>query len=221
MKTSLTNSSKCALSSKSTLICFAHPAESRFLKRIRPDLILLHTGMGAENAARSLRPFLKNRRPETIISAGFAGGLHPDHKVASLIFETEEKGLALHSALRNVKRGSFFSSDQIVSTSKQKKALWRRCKKDAVEMESATIHTFARQEKIPCITIRAISDAADDDLPLDFQGLMKGEMQLCFFKLFRTLILNPRKIPRLIRFRKGLCEASQKLAETISALVPD
>lgn len=203
------------------LICFADPSESKALRKLRPDLPCLHTGMGAENATRTLRERLRTNRPGLILSAGFAGGLNPQLGAGSLIWQAgpcvSDVRLDFPS---NSSEGSFLSSPHIVITAKEKQLLWEDKKRDAVEMESEAIHQLAAAENIPSFTLRVISDSSEEDLPLDFNKLMTSEMKLSFPRLFLSLAQAPSKIVPLARFGRHVGKASRILGEAISATLP-
>ena len=62
---------------------------------------------------------------------------------------------------------------------------------DAVEMESEAIHAACREFGIPCVTVRVISDTAGEDIPLDFNALMKPDLSMDYGKLFWAVAKSP------------------------------
>src|SRR5207237_6453396 len=77
----------------------------------------------------------------------------------------------------------FHSADRVATKVEEKQALWKATGADAVEMESQIIRAICRAHQIPSATIRVISDAAHEDLPLDFNLLMTAEQNLNYGRL--------------------------------------
>jgi len=95
----------------STLICFALKEEAAPFRKIaagKTGITILHTGIGRQNAEKSLREFLNSCRsrgnetqikkeletphvvsyePDLVLTCGFAGGLNPDLKLGEVVFE--------------------------------------------------------------------------------------------------------------------------------------
>jgi len=71
-------------------------------------------------------------------------------------------------------------------------------------MESSAIRAICQEEGIPGATIRVISDAADYDLPLDFNSLMTPDCRINHLKLAGTLLRAPGKISELMTFQANL-----------------
>ena len=69
-------------------------------------------------------------------------------------------------------------------------------------MESEVLRRICQERGIPCATVRAISDAASEDLPLDFNQLMKETDQLDFVKLLGSLAIAALENSRLARIAK-------------------
>ena len=86
-------------------------------------------------------------------------------------------------------------------------------------MESAAIHAVCAEKKIPCVTIRVISDTALEDLPLDFNALAKPDKSLDFGKLFLAVAKSPGKIGALMKLQKKTKFAAERLAEVLGQLV--
>ena len=90
---------------------------------------------------------------------------------------------------------------------------------DAVEMESAVIQKVGAELGVPTITIRVISDSANESLPLDFNALVDERQNLSFAKLAWKLIGSPGTIPRLISFQKQVKFCGQRLATTLGSFI--
>jgi hypothetical protein len=86
-------------------------------------------------------------------------------------------------------------------------------------MESAAIHDVCRERGIPCVTVRVISDTADEDLPLDFNVLSKPDKNLDYGKLAWTLARSPGKIGALLQLQKKTSLAARQLAAVLEKLV--
>jgi adenosylhomocysteine nucleosidase len=114
----------------------------------------------------------------------------------------------------------FHCSTRVAITVEEKRALRQATGADAVEMESSIIRAICRAHGIPSATIRVISDAADEDLPLDFNALLTSEQELNYPKLVLTLLSSPSKIPALLRLQRQTQLAARRLAEVLVRLIP-
>src|SRR5512145_1392351 len=75
------------------LFCFAVEQEAKFF--YQPGMEILITGIGRENAERSLHRALKREPYQLVLSCGFAGGLNPSLPTGTVVFsEDEDAGLA-------------------------------------------------------------------------------------------------------------------------------
>jgi hypothetical protein len=57
---------------------------------------ILITGIGRQNAEKSVREFLATHSPELVLTCGFAGGLNPDLKPGDVVFELTDRRGELH-----------------------------------------------------------------------------------------------------------------------------
>ncbi len=207
-------------------IFFAVPQESQHLRRERPDLDCRHCGMGQANARRAVTDALDGLAgpsPDLIITAGFAGGLNPKHRCGQLLYETHGEhaffaSLAQHP--HELARGTFHCHDRVLITPEEKQHWWEATGRDAVEMESGPIQGLARERAIPCLTLRVISDAASEAMPLDFNALMTPDYRMNPWKLTLALLRRPQRIPTLVRFNGNIQKCARKLAQGLSTLIP-
>ncbi|OLB24726.1 MAG: hypothetical protein AUH95_02335 [Nitrospirae bacterium 13_2_20CM_2_63_8] len=86
----------------------------------------------------------------------------------------------------------------------------------AVDLESAAIARAAHVVGVPFLLVRAVSDRADEDLPMDFNlwlgpwGRVRGVAHL---------LRRPSIIRSLLRMRRYVEYGSQNLARFFAALV--
>jgi adenosylhomocysteine nucleosidase len=205
-------------SSLVTLVCFAVKEEAKYFV---PSMLpggadTLITGMGQKNTADSIRKALAKNRPGLVVTAGFAGGLNPKLSFGTVVFEADsETGLANRLQASGAVPVRFHCAERVAVTAAEKAGLWQSTKADAVEMESSVIRTICREQGIPSATVRVISDAANEDLPLDFNALMTADDRINYARLAWTVALSPWKIRSLIRFQNRTMTAARKLAGTL------
>jgi nucleoside phosphorylase len=173
------------------------------------------TGIGRNNTEKAVREAILREVPSAVLTCGFAGGLNPELKSGDVVFATEDATLAARLSSAGAKRAIFFCAPKIATTASEKQELRCASKADAVEMESEFIHALCRERGIPCATVRAISDAANDDLPLDFNKLANPDLSLNYGKLLWAIAKSPGKIPALMRLQKTCRQASENLASVL------
>ncbi len=113
--------------------------------------------------------------------------------------------------------GKFYCSVRVAVTAAEKALLWRSTGADAVEMESSVIRSLCRDRGIPGATLRVVSDAANEDLPLDFNALMTSDQKLSIPRLLGKLAMSPRAIPRVMDLQRNTRAAARRLAEVLRA----
>jgi nucleoside phosphorylase len=214
----------------------------------KTEISTLITGIGRKNAEKSVREFLaggasvlasrqhaltsQNRLagtlapPELVLTCGFAGGLNPELKLGEVVFELSDSEIRNpQSAIRNhllaagAKPAKFFCADRVAITVAEKKKSRAETGADAVEMESAVIHTICCEREIPCATVRVILDIASEDLPLDFNALARPDMTLDYGKLALAIARSPGKIGALQRLQKNCRFAADQLADVLAKLI--
>jgi nucleoside phosphorylase len=205
---------------------------------------ILITGIGCQNAGKSVREFLAGGAsvpasrlqdvstgqarlartlapPDLVLTCGFAGGLNPDLKLGDVLFEIGNQKSEIGNKLvaAGAKPVKFFCADRIATTVAEKKKLRDETGADAVEMESAAIHAVCAERGIPCATVRVISDTANEDLPLDFNALVRPDQSLDFGKLAWAAAKSPGKISALMQLQKKTRFAAERLAAVLSKIL--
>ncbi len=205
------------------LITFAVPEEARpFLRRLRrvPTGLNIRcriTGMGAANATRALQEEFARERPAAVLTCGFAGGLNPRWPTGTVLWEADANfPISSRWVAAELPGGTFHCAATVAVSVEAKSLLFRETGNDAVEMESGVIRRLCSAAGIPSATVRVISDAADQDLPLDFNRLVDHQMRLRMGLLVWEIAKTPACILRLIRFQRQIAAAADGLAEMLS-----
>lgn len=206
------------------LVCFALKEEAAPFRKIaagKSGVSLLIVGIGRANAEKSVRAYLANHSPALVLTCGFAGGLNPALKLGTVVFEIQNLNSEIQNGLlaAGAKPAIFFCADRIATTVSEKTALRQKTGADVVEMESAAVQAVCVERGIPCVTVRVISDKADEDLPLDFNALAKADQSLHFGKLFLAILRSPGKIGALMRLQRKTSYAAQRLAAVLEKLI--
>jgi len=155
------------------------------------------------------------------LTCGFAGGLNPALRTGTVLFSADlhfpwSDGLTAAGC----RPGRFHCAEKVIGSAAEKRKIWQATGADAVEMESEAIRSLARARDIPSATVRVISDAADEDLPLDFNKLLNAEGRLPIGKLFCSLLGQPSSLLGLWRLRRQTRLAARRLAAVLHPLLP-
>lgn len=187
------------------------------------------TGMGAENARRVARAALA-WRPDICISAGFAGGLQSGYRAGDVLVALAVSDGETHRSVQSDPRivrlaeesgassiATLCTSAYVVANVEDKRRMGATA--DAVDMESFFILYEAHERGIPAAAIRAISDAANENLPLDFTQILNAEGQIRVSRLLGKIARSPQRIPAMIRLGSASRRAARKLAEILDKTI--
>ena len=192
---------------------------------------VLLTGVGIANARRATRVALA-WRPDVCISSGLAGSLRAEIGIAEVCaarevveLETGRKMVADAELLRMAATLSatviekLLTSGEMVLSAEGKRRLGKMA--ETVEMESFAVMSEAAAAEIPSIAIRAISDAADEDLPMDFGKVLDESGNVKTSKVARQIARAPHKMPAVIRLARRSSAASKRLAEFLDGYLTE
>jgi adenosylhomocysteine nucleosidase len=202
------------------LVTFAIPVEARPFQRQlpqpHPQIHLAVTGIGRRNAEVAIRKALSQFSPKLVLSCGFAGALNPALQSGVVLYEADD-GFPLAEALRSAgaRPARFHSADRIIGTTEGKSALRQRTGADAVEMESAAIRNICTDAGIPSAVVRAISDTANESLPLDFNRYLDDMNRLRFAKMAAAIVLSPSRLRASIQLQRQSQQAALNLANIL------
>jgi adenosylhomocysteine nucleosidase len=194
------------------------------------ELIVLLTGVGGRRAWAEATKVIWDGNVDVCISSGLAGALREKHRPGDVLAAKEihatnwEKVIPSDSALLKIATAcgaklvdAFHSVDRVLVHSSEKFELG--AKADAVEMESGDIMLEAIAFGARVIAIRAISDAVEEDLPVDFNRVMSESGEVSLTKILSQAAAHPGSIPALIRFGWQSRNAAEKLAIVLDACI--
>jgi adenosylhomocysteine nucleosidase len=205
------------------LVTFAVPHESRLFRRSAAAnrVRILHTGIGGDAATRALRIELEHDRPAAVVSSGFAGGLDPGLRVGDVIADSQSSSPELLDLLQaEFRRGRICMAEFAVDSPEAKAELYAKTGAQAVDMETGCIAAECARVGIPLLVLRAISDAAEDAVPVPLEvawnlsAQRPRPIQLCMY-----LARNPRRVGAFVQFLRQTNVAARNLGAVLSTVV--
>ncbi len=184
---------------------------------------VLLTGVGGKKAWLEVTNAIYDSEIDLCISSGLAGGLRPEHTLGEVLVAERvlaaprdlvalsESSLVEAAVSLGAKRVPFFyTADRVILHSSEKHLLGAFA--DAVEMESCEVLLEASLFAAKTVAIRAISDTADEDLPLDFNKFTDDSGNVSIKRILGEVVAAPSSIPALLRFGRRSRIAAESLA---------
>jgi len=155
------------------------------------------------------------RKPEVdrILSIGFCGALDPALRIGDIVVSGEvPKGLGASFV-----QGDVVSVDRVTVTAREKGDLRAATGAAVVEMESAAVAKKAREWDVPFGCVRAVSDAAGEDLPLDFNRFRDADGRFERTRIALAALGRPFTVlPGLVRLDRHCRRAAERLGEFLA-----
>ncbi len=195
------------------------------------------TGIGPRQAALKISEIVwdSNQTARICISAGLAGGLRPEYRVAdvlaartvssggaqglreSRVIECDPSLVALAGEHGARIAGRVHTAGRVISTAGEKRMLGAEA--DAVEMESFEVVKESVEYGVRSVVIRAISDTVHEDLPLEMDRILTGDGRVSRSKVLGQLARRPWALPGLLRLGARSKRAAEALASFLDAYV--
>lgn len=198
---------------------------------------VLLTGAGPRPAAAAVAKVLGSGcgPMNCCISSGLAGALRPQYRIgqvlaarsvssdaapddhAERVLEGSEALISFAAECGATVVNRFYSAGRVVGKALDKKHLGAAA--DAVEMESFEILRQARDCGIPAVAIRAVSDAAGEDLPLDMNEVFGKGGRVSLPRVLGQVVRHPHSLPGLLRLSQQSKCAAELLAQFLDRYI--
>ncbi len=184
--------------------------------------ILVANGAGRARAAAAARTILSRESVRAVISTGFAGALDPSFLAGDVFVAESVRGdegeftsRSPAGSLGDVRRGALLTVDRVVQSAATKRELWGQGAQ-AVDMEASSVAAVAREHGLPFFCIRAISDLAAEDMPVDFGRALRSDGSLSAWSVFGQALLARGRWSRLMRLRRDSAAAARSLGACLT-----
>lgn len=185
---------------------------------------VLTLGVMGKRGAPMLEKLIQQHRPEIIVSAGFSGALQPGLPVGTIVLAENFSDPALLKSLavpHSFRIGRIFTADDILETAAHKTAIGQTTGALAGDLESSHLHEVCIRNSVKMLSVRSISDAIDQSLPIPSSVLLDPESGRANPKaIFQYLFRNPSKAPEFARLLRDAKTAQQTLASGIQQILP-
>jgi adenosylhomocysteine nucleosidase len=175
---------------------------------------LIANGPGSRLVERALdQKHDGKQNVDRILSVGFCGALDPALQIGDIVVSGEvPKGVGASFV-----RGDVVSVDRVAITAQDKCDLRASTGAAVVEMESAAVAQKAREWDVPFGCVRVVSDAAGEDLPLDFNQYRDADGRFERMRIALEAVGHPFTVlPGLIRLDRHCRRAAERLGEFLA-----
>jgi len=191
-------------------------------------------GVGQKSAARATVEAIKFYQPKWVVSAGFAGGLDEKLRRGHIVMaddvinaagETIATDLRLDreslAATKGLHVGRLLTVDSILREPPERRHLAEKHAAIACDMETFAIAAACRQQRVPFLAIRIISDAVDDVLPPEIEHLLKQKSLAGKLGAAAGAVLKRFSAAKdLWKLREDALKASDRLAKFLVGVIP-
>lgn len=197
-------------------------------------VIFACTGDGVANAEAGARALLERERIGRMIVLGVSGALSPALPPQGIVVGEEIRDgstaapppdgawVRWTEARHGAKRATLISSPEILGTAEEKAKCYATLPSGtvaAVDLESAAFAREAGRRGIPYVTVRSISDASDESLPLDFNRLRRRDGGVARLRVAAAAARRPSVIVPLWRLRRRVNRCAGDLARFVRGLL--
>jgi len=193
------------------------------------EVEVVQTGIALRKCEPALS-FRLQRPPDICICAGLAGALSPSLSRGEIVVARAARALVggntqtcdaqlVEIAMQTGARAAdyFVTSDRVLVTAQEKANSSRLG--DVVDMESLPVLRRVSEKGIRCVAIRAISDSAADELPIDFNRVTNEAGEISLRQMIFQLVQRPLSIPKMIEFGKHSAQAAGNLASFLDRYI--
>jgi nucleoside phosphorylase len=187
---------------------------------------VFHTGVGEKSCRAQIEVFLRRQQFKYLVSAGFAGALDQELQVGDLLLSEnfsspELLGSAhLDFAGAGIFLGKLATVPGIVDSKSERDRWAAESGAAAVDMETEFIAAACAAQRIPMLSLRAISDTPSKPFPAPPNVLFDLEKQKTNLgRLALYLMTHPGALGRLNIFRQRIALARKTLTSALEKML--
>jgi adenosylhomocysteine nucleosidase len=204
-------------------------------------MIAVQSGVGYQRAAAATHLLVHRFTPQALVSLGFAGGLLPEIAPGTLIVGAQlvQEGRLLDPPLEAnhelvgqfvaaacgeslpVRPGRLITAHHLIADSPSKAELARKSGACAVDMETAGVVEVAQAAGVAWVAVRAVVDAADEELPTACLQALRADGRVALGSLLPVLWRSPRLVPHFLRLGRRTRTARQCLSHVLERWIQD
>ena len=149
-------------------------------------LVIVISKVGQTHAAQATELLIEQHAPRVIINFGSAGAIGPEMQIgevviatataeykqpppASLLSPIDPELLTIARAIPQIRTGPIVSADQNIESEAMKQDLFERYQALCGDWESAVVMRVCRENHIPSLAFRVVTDWGDEHASSDFQ----------------------------------------------------
>jgi adenosylhomocysteine nucleosidase len=182
----------------------------------KEDVALVVVGVRAKRLNELLKyPLMASARG--VVLAGVAGGLASELHLGAVVIDG--KGVPGSVRELGVRMGLIHTSATIAATPQEKGRLLAETGCLAVDMETAIVRAFAGRRGAAFLSVRAISDTANEKLDPALLGLVDEAGRPLVGKAMGMILREPKKLGEMLRMRRAMGVAMRSLKEVVGAII--
>lgn len=211
------------------------------------EIILVQSGMGRRNAETALDYVLKEHNPDLVLSAGFGGALYDGAAAGDLIWaervflipeDVLKSGATLNrkdlcsqeipnvreivsrlSGRVSMREGCILTLEKYMKKSEIKKILPDDLCFTVCDMETFFLAKPSIQRGLPFISIRSITDRADEEIPFELFHVTDESGGYRLSRALSLLLRKPKLIRHSIKLGRNASIASKNLWLAVKSLI--
>jgi len=196
-------------------------------------VVVALTGDGPKRAGRGAAALCEAVRPSALIGAGVAGALSRELSIGQIVAARTirdvsgeapppDERLLARAIAQGAMAGTLVTVDRPVTSASGRAALARSMNgraAAAVDMESGAWAREAAARGIPYLMLRAVSDAAEEELP-EYLGRCVGrDGRVRRQTVVAHALGRPATIPKLLRMRGRVLDGAARLSRFLEELL--
>jgi len=198
-------------------------------------VVIAWTGEGRSSARRGAGWVLGKVVAARLMVVGVSGGLSPDLTREALVVgrrvldgcgpapSPDPTWTENVLRMRSARAGTVVTVDHMLGTPEAKADTWSefgRPDAAAADLETAAFAEAAAATGTPYLVVRAISDAAQDALPLDFERFRDVRGRIRRARVVGHALRHPSVIGDLLTLRSRVARCAARLARFVPAVLP-